>query len=656
MAETKTKKCSVCKRQQKLANFPHLGNNVHGEKCYVCKSKEETEQLKKAANERFVERELKKRRRELMKNEAEQRAKQQIKNKKNYQKQRSARLLAEQEFARRELQRRHLLYYIMGFNPGYKAGWVHRHMCERVENFVRGVIDNEDPRIMMCMPPRTGKSTVVSVEAPSWILGKYPWMEFISGSYGLQLPVKFSRSVRGRLRDPQYRSLFNGTVLDPDNQNVEGWMTTKGGIYVPAGIGVGVTGMGANIFNIDDPFKDSDDADSPTQRDKVWDWYGSVAYTRLAPNSGIMLTATRWHDDDLCGRVLEQQKDSQRLIETMQSEFEQELTTKTLPEREIMLRRAILQEEIDEIIKTTDWWDVVVYSALAEHDEYLEEDNTISFDETHGDGAKLVRKKGDALHPERYPRERLLRIRRTLQPRHWNAMYQQNPVPDEGEFIQKDYFRFVPPQDWRRQQILIAGDLAIGTKAYNDYTVFSVGVLDFLGQVQVIDLIRGRFQTDKIQDIMIDLCQKYYHSGDYGVMTPILGVERGSLYEAVMPGFKTKARSKSVRYTLEERLKPVTDKDIRARPLQGMMQQGTFMFVNNAPWLDTARNELLRFPAGRYNDIVDSLAWLARMAQMVSPPVDKAERNRKRMNKSFKDRIKDYMKGQNANKNSHMGA
>ena len=102
-----------------------------------------------------------------------------------------------------------------------------------------------------------------------------------------------------------YKNIFNGAILDPTSQSVESWLTTKGGGYVAAGVGGGITGKGAHELVIDDPVKNRDDAESEYNRDSVWDWYTSTAYTRLAPGGGILVILTRWHDDDLAGRLLQ---------------------------------------------------------------------------------------------------------------------------------------------------------------------------------------------------------------------------------------------------------------------------------------------------------------------------------------------------------------
>jgi len=158
---------------------------------------------------------------------------------------------------------------------------------------------------MVTMPPRHGKSRLVSRDFPSWYIGKFPLRDIISTSYGSDLSWDFSRDVRNRVASPPFQSLFPGMGLAPDSKSKARWHTNKGGGYVAAGVGSAITGRGAHILNIDDPVKDRMEAESATVRESIWNWYRSVAYTRLAPGGAVILTMTRWHEDDLAGRLID---------------------------------------------------------------------------------------------------------------------------------------------------------------------------------------------------------------------------------------------------------------------------------------------------------------------------------------------------------------
>lgn len=192
------------------------------------------------------------------------------------------------EFAARELCRRKLLPFIQRFRPKYTAGWVHEDICRRIERFVKQVEAGLSPRLLLMMPPRSGKSEISSRHTPAWILGQHPDWEIIAGSHTSSLSLSFSRYLRDVMRDPAYTAVFPEARLDPSSQSVENWNLTNGGGYLAAGVGTGITGRGAHVLLLDDLVKDIEAADSLTIRDNTWEWYLSTAYTRLAPGGGVL--------------------------------------------------------------------------------------------------------------------------------------------------------------------------------------------------------------------------------------------------------------------------------------------------------------------------------------------------------------------------------
>ena len=193
-----------------------------------------------------------------------------------------------QELAKRTLARRGLLGFIQRFKPKYDAGWVHKDICRRLERFMKDVEDGKEPRLLLMMPVRHGKSEIASRHFAPWVLGKHPDWEIIAASGAQSLAMSFSRYIRDLVRDPSYQAVFPTMRLDPSSQSVENWNSTSGGGYLAAGIGTMITGRGAHILIIDDPVKDAEAADSQGQRDATWEWYMSTAYTRLAPGGGVL--------------------------------------------------------------------------------------------------------------------------------------------------------------------------------------------------------------------------------------------------------------------------------------------------------------------------------------------------------------------------------
>ena len=195
----------------------------------------------------------------------------------------------EKQLAKRILARRRLDQFVLSTYPEYRMGWVHADICRRRARFSDRVIAGESPRLMLLCPPRHGKSELASIRFPSWHLGRAPNHEIINSGYNLDLPMKFSRAVRGIFKTPMYQGIFPGAQLSADSQSVEAWMTQAGGGFTAAGVGGGITGKGAHVLIVDDPIKNQEEADSIATRDKLWDWYQSTAYTRLAPGAGVLV-------------------------------------------------------------------------------------------------------------------------------------------------------------------------------------------------------------------------------------------------------------------------------------------------------------------------------------------------------------------------------
>ncbi len=510
-------------------------------------------------------------------------------------------LEARKELAERELVRRRLLPFIKRHNDAYMPGWVHADICMRLEKFAQDIENGLSPRLMITMPPRHGKSEIGSKTFPSWYLGRNPTHEVITCSYSGDLAEDFSRKCRDLLDTDKFKAAFK-TRLSPDTKSVKKWMTTEGGGFTAAGVGGPITGRGAHLGIIDDPVKNREEAESEVTRQKVKDWYSSAFYTRLAPGGGVLIIQTRWHDDDLAGWLL-------NVFEEAKKEAE---------------------EKGEPIPEDVDQWDLVEYPAIATQDE-------------------KYRKKGEALHEERYPLPALRRIKRAMIPRDWEALYQQRPVSEDGDFFTRDMFRYykmgeLPPLE--NMRLYAAADLAISTKQTADYSVFVVVGIDRKQNIWIVDLIRGRWNSLGIIDRMFEIQTKYNPE--------LFGIETGQIELTLEPFIQKAEQERGISLRYEKLRTRGADKGTRARPIQGRMEQGKVIFptIESTPWMSSLQNELLKFPLGANDDQVDALAWIGQMLMLFGIRNEKKSKPKK----SFKDKLRKFGGGTRGRHKSGMAA
>ena len=350
--------------------------------------------------------------------------------------------------------RRHLLEFVRWSHPAYVAGWFHRELCAELEWFSREVAAGRSPRLLIAAPPRHGKSEIVSKQWPVWHLGRHPGHELVVSSYGQDLANDMSRDARS-VRDAVLEEVaFGWGHLEAGTTDgVELWKTKGGGSYKAVGAGGPLTGRGAHALVIDDPFKNSEEADSEVIRESRWNWYRSTAYTRLAPGGGVLVMATRWHHDDLSGRLLKQ------------------------------------------LAAGEEPWRVVSFPAIAEEDE-------------------TFRKAGEALHEARYPLGALEQIRRVIGSRAWHALYQQRPTPETGGLFHRAWLshRFThdpqrPPKPY--DEMVISVDASFNAKQGSDFVSIHVwgrwGWLEY----HVLDEVHGRMTFTETRQKLKDLAKKW---------------------------------------------------------------------------------------------------------------------------------------------------
>lgn len=217
---------------------------------------------------------------------------------------------AQRELIARQQAAESLLAFTEYTHPDWQTAQHHPIICDALEAVERG----EAKRVIVTAPPRHTKSELASRRFPAWYIGRNPDRQIITTTYGDDLSRDFGREVRNIIASERYRNVFSTRLAD-DARAAGAWRTDKGGIYVSTGIGGPITGRGAHVALIDDYVKNRVDADSETIRDAIWKWYTSTLYTRLMPGGAIIILATRWHEDDLIGRCLQQDHENWTLIE-----------------------------------------------------------------------------------------------------------------------------------------------------------------------------------------------------------------------------------------------------------------------------------------------------------------------------------------------------
>lgn len=404
----------------------------------------------------------------------------------------------------------------------------HIAMLDRLEDVASGKID----RLMLLLPPGHGKSAYASVLFPAWWFTRHPASSVIAACHTADLAGHFARRVREVVRE---QAPVLGYDLTRDERAAARWRTTNRSDYYACGIRGPITGRRADLVLIDDPIKSHTEADSQSARDSLWNWYRSDLATRLKPGGRIVLIMTRWHQDDLGGRLLE----------------------------------------------ADPGWTVVKFPALAETND------------------PLGRQPGEALWPEWENEAALDRKRRTVGPRIWQALFQQNPTPDSDALFTTA--RIVVVEEMPRLiREVRAWDLAatLPTEGRDpDWTVgLKLGITEE-GHHIVTDIIRIRAGPTEIANLIVSTANQD------GPKT-IVGLPQD-------PGQAGKQQIAWLTQRLaghRVRASPETGSKLLRATLPAAAVDAGSLSLFRAPWNRSFLDELREFPQGRKDDQVDALS------------------------------------------------
>lgn len=308
--------------------------------------------------------------------------------------------------------RNDLIEFCKAMQPDYKVGKHHRILADLLMQLAEGRQD----RVCVNIPPRHGKSQLVSIYFPAWFIGKYPNKKVLMVSHTTDLAVDFGRKVRNLIDTDTYRKIFPTVTLAADSKSAGRWNTNVGGEYFACGVGSALAGRGADLLLVDDPHNEQDIINGNFDVfDKAYEWFTYGARTRLMPGGRVAIIQTRWHLDDLTGRVL----------------------------KDMSLNDA------------ADQYEVVEFPAILE----VKKDGRVT---------------EKALWPEFFDLDALSRTKASMPLFQWNAQYQQNPTAEEAALVKREWWKIWKKEDPPScEYIIMSLDAAAESHNRADFTALT---------------------------------------------------------------------------------------------------------------------------------------------------------------------------------------
>lgn len=462
--------------------------------------------------------------------------------------------------------------------PKYKTEEFHRSVAHQLGRVTKGEIK----RLMIFAPPQHGKSELISTRFPAWWLAKRKDMPIALISYAATLAKRNARYARDVFTSPLYQEVFPNMIQDKENWRISDWhVLNHRGYVLAAGTGGPITGHGFGLAIVDDPIENWAAAQSDTLRESIWQWWNGTFMSRIWEDGTIVFMMTRWHEDDLAARILEQ----------------------------------------DGRVEDGGDWEVCSYAALAEE---ADAEKGIFPD-------PVGREVGEALAPSRYSAE-YLRALEAKTPSVFQAEYQQRPTAPMGQLFKigrVNYVTTIPPeigmleQDQEELKIVsLASSSKVSLIRYWDFAAteeqmfgpnpaasvgtlfarFDTGLYDALAKQKiyryyVLDVIRQRVSPEGLASL---ITQTAAIDGQHVVV----GIEQepGASGKIVIQSYKNMLTG----YTVFSDI-PSGAKEVRAMPVVQLFNSGNLL-VLKAPWNREWLIELAGFPNGRYKDQVDTLS------------------------------------------------
>ncbi len=459
------------------------------------------------------------------------------------------------EDIKQEKARKSLLEFTLYTKPNYKLNWHNELICRTLDDFL---VNPNFNRLMIFMPPRDGKTELVSRRLPAYAFGKNPNLNIIATSYSADLAQRNNRDVQKIIDNSEYSNVFSETKLFGSNirtvakgsylRNSDIFeIVDYNGAYRSSGIGGGITGMGFNIGIIDDPFKNWKEANSATVREAVWEWYTSTFYTRGENDEvkgiydKIIIIMTRWHQDDLAGRLIKQMEED--------------------PEAE--------------------QWKIISFPAIFDgKDKY-----------THPEDPRQI---GEALFPQKRSKEKLLKIKKTIGTYLFNALFQQKPSPPEGSILKRGWWKYYKRMPDKFDELIQSWDCAFKDTITSSYVS---------GQVW------GRIGANKY------LLARVKDKMDFPTTVRAIVNLSAKWTKTYRKYIEDKANGPAVIATLKDKIsglipvEPEGSKIARAHAVSGDIESGNVYIPDSSldPQIADFVDECAAFPLGKFKDQVDAM-------------------------------------------------
>lgn len=440
--------------------------------------------------------------------------------------------------------------YCIAVDKSYQLEWFHQDIAVRLQKGYDRLMRGEDVRIMIFMPPRHGKSDMATQKFPSWVLGKDPTVPIMVSSYSDELATDFGYRTRDIMKTSEYQCMYE-TRLRADAKAKGKWQTEQGGGYTAVGVGGSLTGRGFKIGIIDDPFKNREEADSPVVRDSRHTWYQSTFSTREEGNSMVIFILTRWHEDDLAGRVLKDSAEAKKNGEAY------------------------------------DEWEVIEYKAIA-----TEADHN--------------RKEGEALWPSKFSLEKLMKKKTEMGSYEFSALYQQTPVDEENRKFKQTWFKYRQQEDISQRQTYNV--MTIDPRGKDDIkhgTDFIGVTVNFVDNDKNWNLIsyRVKLSATGLIDLMFTNWSRYnLHK---------IGIEDNQFTQGLMVSIESEMKLRGTYLDIELLKHGGTQKELRIEALVPRYERGaiyhlTYNGINQCLDLE---EELALFPKAANDDASDAAAY-----------------------------------------------